>query len=114
VTSLTGIGELDRQVTLNFSGSGDFTSGKMKPLSISLIFGNENRLNADLSAPGVPATQVEVSGNQVRLHWESKEGVPMQKLDTQTGQIIPFSGMIYQIEVEGNFLPLVTIYETWY
>lgn len=114
VTQIRGIGMMDRYITLYFYSDDNFTSGELHPSSIDLTLGLENRLNAVLISQGIPAAQVEVSGNHVRLHWQSQKGVPMQKLDTQTGQIIPFSGMIYQIEVEGNFLPLVTIYETWY
>jgi hypothetical protein len=70
---------------------------------------------ADLA--GTPQNvQVTLDGKHVRLHWESSEGIPMHRLDSANNHqpVDEIGYRIYQIDVEGDFLPFVAVSETVY
>jgi anti-sigma factor RsiW len=70
---------------------------------------------ADLT--GAPQNvQVTLDGKHVRLHWESSEGIPMHRLDSAKNYqpVDEIGYRIYQLDVEGDFLPLAVVSNTKY
>ena len=110
------IGSNDGQlIAMGFFHEGALVSGEAKPSYAELILEKGTRLRADLSKDGIPPIQMTAQDRSINFHWANPEGVLMMTMDNQTGQFSSPSGAIlYQLDAEGDLLPLVNVFQGIY
>jgi subtilisin family serine protease len=105
----------DQLISLGFYFEGTLVSGEIKPMNFNLILEKRTRLGVEFSSDGVQPIQMLVNGKNISFHWSNLDGIPLMKMDNQTGKYSISSGVIlYQFDAEGDFLPLVNIFQSIY
>jgi hypothetical protein len=110
-----GASKDDLFIGMGFYSAQVLASGEAKPTYIDLILEQGDRSRVDLTAPGTSPIKVEVTGNDLHLHWANPDGVAVMKMDSQTGKYtVPAGVTLYQLDAEGDFLPLVNLFQSSY